>query len=181
MVKKKATGHEEDKPGKTNHANTKAEKEHEKLVAEVNEIKEKLKNSDEKYLRLAAEFDNYRKRTLKEKMELSKLAGEEIFHSVLPVMDDFERAIQVIDNSKDISAMKEGIHLIYNKFREFLKQNGIKEIESMNQDFDTDIHEAVTKMSVEDKALKGKVIDVISKGYMLNDKVIRFPKVVVGN
>jgi molecular chaperone GrpE len=181
MVKKKANNQEEENPEKTHHAKTKSKKEHEKLAAEVKEIKEKLKNSDEKYLRLAAEFDNYRKRTLKEKMEMSKLAGEEIFQSVLPVLDDFERAIQVIDNSRDITAMKEGIHLIYNKFREFLKQNGIKEIESMNKEFDTDIHEAVTKMSVEDKSLKGKVIDVISKGYLLNDKIIRFPKVVVGD
>lgn len=181
MVKKKIAGKEGEKPGKDQHDKTHAEKGHNKLKSEIDELKEKIKESEDKYLRLAAEFDNYRKRTLKEKFELSKLAGEEIFKSILPVIDDFDRALQVIDSSNDMVAMKQGIDLIYTKFRDILSQNGVKEIESMSKEFDADIHEAVTKITVPDKALKGKVIDVVSKGYMLNDKVIRFPKVVVGD
>jgi molecular chaperone GrpE len=181
MAKKKATGKEEEKHGKAHHAKSHVEKEHTALKSEIEELKEKVKDKEDKYLRLAAEFDNYRKRTLKEKIELSKQAGEKIFESVLPVIDDFERALQLIDTSKDMEAMKNGIDLIYNKFRDFLAQNGVKEVEALDHEFNTELHEAVTKMSVTDKKLKGKVIDVISKGYMLNEKVIRFPKVVVGD
>lgn len=180
MAKKKSTGKEE-KPGKTHHEKNHGENENTALKAEMEELKSKIKKSEDKYLRLAAEFDNYRKRTLREKIDLSKQAGERIFESVLPVIDDFERALQVIDTSKDMAAMKNGIDLIYNKFREFLAQNGVREIEALHTDFNTEIHEAVTKMSVSDEKLKGKVIDVISKGYVLNEKVIRFPKVVVGD
>lgn len=142
--------------------------------------KEKLDEMNDKYLRLAAEYDNYRKRTLKEKMELTKTAGADILVNILPVMDDFERALSHLDQAKDMNAVKDGIILIYNKFTEFLKQRGIKEIEAKEKDFDTDIHEAITKMPAPTEELKGKVVDVVEKGYYMYDKVIRFSKVVVG-
>ncbi|MBI9054226.1 MAG: nucleotide exchange factor GrpE [Bacteroidales bacterium] len=141
---------------------------------------EKLAEMNDKYLRLAAEYDNYRKRTLKEKMDLSKSAGADILVNILPIMDDFERGLELIDKSKDIEAVKEGVQLIYNKFGEFLKQRGIKEIEAKEKDFDTDMHEAITKIPAPKEELKGKVVDVVEKGYYMNEKVIRFSKVVVG-
>jgi len=142
--------------------------------------KEKLDELNDRYLRLAAEYDNYRKRTLKEKMELSKTAGADIMVNILPVMDDFERALGHLDQAKDMAAVKDGILLIYNKFAEFLKQRGIKEIEAKEKDFDTDLHEAITKIPAPNEELKGKVVDVVEKGYFMYDKVIRFSKVVVG-
>ena len=134
----------------------------------------------DKYLRLSADFDNYRKRTLKEKMDLVKTASEETLVSILPVMDDFDRAMESIENAKDLEAVKQGIELIYNKFNDFLKTKGVQEIESMHEAFDTEFHEAVTKIPAENKKHKGKVVDVIQKGYRLHDKVIRYAKVVVG-
>jgi molecular chaperone GrpE len=151
-----------------------------KVVAEVRVVEEKLAEMQDKYLRLSAEFDNYRKRTLKEKMELSKYAEENILSKIIPFMDDFERALQHIDSaSSDSEAVKDGINLIYMKFSEFLKQNGVKEIESINTDFNVDLHEAVAKIPVED-AKKGKVVDIALKGYFLRDKVLRHAKVIVG-
>jgi molecular chaperone GrpE len=151
-----------------------------KVVSEVRAVEEKLAEMQDKYLRLSAEFDNYRKRTLKEKMELSKYAEENILSKIIPFMDDFERALQHIDSATDDSeAMKDGINLIYMKFSEFLKQNGVKEIDSVNTDFNVDLHEAVAKIPVEDSK-KGKVVDVALKGYYLRDKVLRHAKVVVG-
>lgn len=143
-------------------------------------LEEKLAEAQDKYIRLSAEFDNYRKRTLKEKMDLTKSAGETIISNILPVMDDFDRALQVMEEASDCKAMKEGIDLIYAKFNEFLKANGVKEIEAKEKTFDTDLHEAVTKIPAPDKKLKGKIVDVIQKGYYLNEKVIRYAKVVVG-
>ncbi len=139
---------------------------------------EKLAEAQDKYLRLSAEFDNYRKRTLKEKMDLTKTAGESIINNLLPVMDDFDRALQLMEEVSDCIAMKKGIDLIHAKFSEFLKGNGVKEIEALNKEFDTDLHEAITKIPAPDKKLKGKVVDVIQKGYYLNDKVMRYAKVV---
>lgn len=141
---------------------------------------EKLAEIQDRYLRLSAEFDNYRKRTLRERIELLRNANEELISKILPVMDDFDRAIQQIDESKDINALKEGVHLIYGKFLSFLGQEGVKEIESLHKDFDTDMHEAITKIPAPEKKLKGKVVDVVQKGYYLNEKVIRFAKVVIG-
>jgi len=141
---------------------------------------EKLAELQDKYLRLSAEFDNYRKRTIKEKGELIKSANEDLLGKLLPVSDDFHRALVSIDNASDMEAMKTGVHLIFDKFFNFLKQQGIKEIEAMNLDFDTDLHEAITKIPAPEEKLKGKVIDVIEKGYFLNDKILRFAKVVVG-
>ena len=140
----------------------------------------KLAEMQDRYLRLSAEFDNYRKRTIREKIELTKNAGESILVSIVPVMDDFERALKLMDSSTDYAAMKAGIDLIYNKFKDFFAQNGIKEIESLHSSFNVDLHEAVTKIPVENADLKGKVVEVLQKGYYLNDKVLRFSKVVVG-
>ncbi len=145
-----------------------------------NECLKQLKDFQDKYIRLMAEFDNFRKRTLKERTELIKTAGEDILVNILPVVDDFERGLQVIDKSEDLESVKQGIHLIYNKFRDFLNQRGVKEIESVQQPFNVDVHEAITKIPAPTEDLKGKVVDVVQKGYILNEKVIRFAKVVVG-
>lgn len=151
------------------------------VLEEEEKLREQVKVLNDKYLRLTAEFDNYRKRTLKERMELIKTASEDVLKQILPVMDNFERGLKSMDESQDIESLKEGVHLIYNTFKEFLKQRGVKEIEAMHNGFDTDLHEAVTKIPAPDKKLKGKVVDVIEKGYLLNEKVIRYAKVVVGD
>jgi molecular chaperone GrpE len=143
-------------------------------------LTEKLAEMQDKYLRLSAEFDNYRKRTLKEKIELTRTASESVILKILPVLDDFERGVKVMELATDCSAMREGLALVYSKFRSFLDQNGIREIDALNKDFDLDMHDAVTKVPAPDKKMKGKVVDVIEKGYILNDKVIRFSKVIVG-
>jgi len=163
---------------------TKKSVDKDKLIKDLNsKLKEsdvKMKESHDKYLRLSAEFDNYRKRTLKEKMDLTKSAGEQLFLNLLPVVDDFERGIKNMNDSKELDAIKEGMILIYNKFRDFLNQNGVKEIDAAEKEFNIDLHEAITKIPAPKKELKGKVVDVVEKGYTLNDKVIRFSKVVIG-
>ena len=141
---------------------------------------EKLNELNDKYLRLSAEFDNYRRRTLKEKMELTKTAGESILLALLPVIDDFDRALAHIDDAKNVESLKEGIKLIHTKFNDFLGQQGMKEIEARDKEFDTDLHEAITKIPAPTAEMKGKVIDCIEKGYTLHEKVVRFSKVVVG-
>ena len=141
---------------------------------------EKLAELQDRYLRLSAEYDNFRKRTLKEKIDLQKSANENLLEAILPVADDFDRAMQSVDEAKDIKAVKEGMKLISGKFNGFLNQQGVKEIEAVNKEFDTDLHEAITKIPAPSKKLKGKVVDVIQKGYYLNDKVLRFSKVVIG-
>lgn len=151
-----------------------------KVLADVRVIDEKLAEMQDKYLRLSAEFDNYRKRTLREKIELSKYAGENLLLSFLPIMDDFERALKHIDSTTDCTALKDGIDIMYVKFSDFLKQNGIKEIESLNTNFNVDLHEAVANLPVQEEDKKGKVVDVVLKGYYLQDKVLRFAKVIVG-
>jgi len=140
----------------------------------------KLAEMQDRYLRLSAEFDNYRKRTLREKIELTKHAGESLLLNIIPVMDDFERAMKAMDSSSDIVAMKAGIDLIYNKFKDFLAQNGIKEIEALNTDFNVDLHDAISKLPAAEESQKGKVVEVVQKGYYLHDKVVRHSKVVVG-
>lgn len=147
---------------------------------QLEELGQKLIEMNDKYLRLSAEFDNYRKRTLKEKMELTKSAGEQLLQNILPVVDNFERALKSMNTAKDVTSLKEGVDLIYANFKTFLTQNGVKEIETENADFDTDIHEAVTTIPAPTPELKGKVLDCVEKGYYLNDKVMRFAKVVVG-
>jgi molecular chaperone GrpE len=146
----------------------------------LHELTEKLAEITDKHLRLQAEFDNFRKRTMKEKAELIKSGGESVLINILPVVDDFDRALNSLKDVPDEDAGKQGTRLIYNKFSEFLKQNNIKEIDALNQDFDVDLHEAITKIPAPDEKLKGKVVDVVQKGYTLNDKVIRFAKVVIG-
>jgi molecular chaperone GrpE len=134
----------------------------------------------DKYLRLSAEFDNYRKRTLKEKADMLRSANEDLLKDILPIIDDFERGIDHIEKAPDFDALKIGVQLIYNKFNEFIKQNGLKEIAALGQPFDLDFHEAVTKIPAPSEEMKGKILDVVEKGYLLNDKVIRYAKVVVG-
>jgi len=152
----------------------------EEKAAPLKEMEEKVAAMNEKYLRLSAEFDNYRKRTVKEKAELIKSAGEDLLSRILPVVDNFERALASIEKSDDVAALRQGVELIYNCFRDFLAQNGVKEIECMHADFNTDEQEAVTKIPAPSDELKGKVVDCIQKGYTLNGKVMRFAKVVVG-
>jgi molecular chaperone GrpE len=151
-----------------------------KKIADEKSFEEKLAEMQDKYLRLSAEFDNYRKRTLKEKMDISKYAGEELLKNILPVMDDFERAAKHIETTTESEAIKEGIDIIYNKLSEFLKQQGVKEIESLNCDFNVDLHDAVAKIPVDEDDKKGKIVEVVSKGYFLKDKILRHSKVVIG-
>jgi molecular chaperone GrpE len=150
------------------------------VVSSDKTFEEKLAEMQDKYIRLSAEFDNYRKRTLREKIDLSKYASENLILQILPFMDDFERAISHMQNPNDCSAVKEGIDLIYSKFTEFLKQNHIKEIDSLNCPFNTDLHHAVSKIPVQEDDKKGVVVEVVQKGYYLQDKVIRHSKVIVG-
>lgn len=144
------------------------------------ELQEKVDEINDKYLRLYSDFDNYRKRTIKERIELSKTASEEIIIELLPILDDFERANKSNETSKDCEAIKDGINLIYSKFKSTLEKNGLKPIEAIGKEFDTDYHEAITQIPAPSDDLKGKIVDEIEKGYQLNDKVIRFSKVVIG-
>ncbi len=143
-------------------------------------IEEKYEKLNDKHLRLIAEYDNYRKRTLKEKMELIKTAGQDILINFLPIIDNIERAKKSVQESSDINAVKDGIEIIYKNLIDFVNTKGVKEIEAINETFNSDLHEAVTKIPAPTKDQKGKVIDVIEKGYKLNDKIIRYAKVVVG-
>jgi molecular chaperone GrpE len=144
------------------------------------EWEEKFNQLNDSHLRLMAEFDNYRKRTLREKSELIKSAGESVLVNLLPLADDFERGLQAAKNSTDVDAVREGMELIYSKLAVFLQQNGVKTIETATGVFDTEFHEAITTIPAPTEDLKGKIIDCVQKGYTLNDKVIRFAKVVVG-
>lgn len=135
---------------------------------------------NDKYLRLFAEFDNYKRRTQKERIELLQTAGKDVVVSMLPVLDDFDRALKATENATEVNAIREGIMLVQTKLKSILTQKGLKEVESLHTAFDTDIHEAITKIPAPTDDLKGKVVDELEKGYTLNDKVIRFAKVVVG-
>lgn len=136
---------------------------------------------NDKYLRLFAEFDNYKRRTQKERIELLQTAGKDVIVSLLTVLDDFDRANKAIESATDINPIREGITLVHNKLKSVLSQKGLKEMESINSVFDTDNHEAITKIPAPNEEMKGKVMDELEKGYTLNDKVIRFAKVVVGS
>lgn len=151
-----------------------------KSEKKIKELEIKLDELSDRYLRLQAEFNNFRRRTVKEKAEIIKSGGETVLKDILPVIDDFERAIDSMQEISDDDAGKQGILLIYSKFLDFLKQHNVKEIDALHQDFDVDLHEALTKIPAPEKELKGKVVDVVQKGYTLNEKVIRFAKVVVG-
>lgn len=152
----------------------------EKLAKDLEDAKAELEKQKKEYLFLLAEFDNFRKRTLKEKSDLVKNAAEKAMLDILPVVDDFERALQAMHGSSDLESVKEGVDLIYNKFVKYLENNGVKAIDSNNADFNTEFHEAVTTFPASDESQKGKVIDTVQKGYMINDKVLRHSKVVVG-
>ncbi|WP_293306328.1 nucleotide exchange factor GrpE [Pedobacter sp. UBA5917] len=145
----------------------------EKLQAEVQQL-------NDKYLRLYAEFDNYKRRTQKERVELLQTAGKDVIVSLLPVLDDFDRALKAMETAADVAPVKEGILLVSHKLKNTLAQKGLKDVESINQPFNTDFHEAITNIPAPTEELKGKVIDEVEKGYTLNDNVIRFAKVVVG-
>ena len=154
--------------------------EEEKLAQELEKANEQIEEQKDKYLRLSAEFDNYRKRTMKEKAELILNGGEKSISSILPIVDDFERALKNMETATDVAAVKEGVELIYNKFMSVLGQNGVKVIETKEQPLDTDYHEAIAVFPAPNEALKGKILDCVQTGYILNDKVIRHAKVVVG-
>ncbi|TRX46826.1 nucleotide exchange factor GrpE [Bacteroides sp. HF-5092] len=152
----------------------------EELEKELEKAQEAIEEQKDKYLRLSAEFDNYRKRTIKEKAELILNGGEKSLSSILPVVDDFERAIKTMETATDVNAVKEGVELIYNKFMAVLAQNGVKVIETKDQPLDTDYHEAIAVIPAPEEAQKGKILDCVQTGYTLNDKVLRHAKVVVG-
>ena len=152
----------------------------EELEKELETAQETIEEQKDKYLRLSAEFDNYRKRTMKEKAELILNGGEKSLSSILPVVDDFERAIKTMETATDVQAVKEGVELIYNKFMAPLAQNGVKVIETKDQPLNTDYHEAIAVIPAPSEAQKGKILDCVQTGYTLNDKVLRHAKVVVG-
>ncbi len=187
---------------KKNHQNTEAQKEQkvdnsetkknkksakkktselEKLKEENEKLKAELQELNDKYIRLMAEFDNFRKRTMNEKAEMVKNASEKLLLELLPIVDDFERAIKANEEVEDAQHLKEGFLLIYDKFVKLLQKQGVSEIEAMHQEFDPELHDALTKIPVENPELKGKIVDVVEKGYYLNDKILRHSKVVIGD
>ena len=151
----------------------------EQLANMLAEAQQMVAEERDKYLRLSAEFDNYRKRTLKEKAELIKNGAEKTLTAILPVLDDFERALKNMEASEETKAMKEGVELIFNKFQKILGQEGLQKIETEGQAFDVDFHEAIALIPAPSEELKGKILDCVQTGYMLNDKVIRHAKVAV--
>ena len=151
----------------------------EQLANMLAEAQQMVSEERDKYLRLSAEFDNYRKRTLKEKAELIKNGGEKTLTAILPVLDDFERALKNMEASEETKAMKEGVELIFSKFQKILSQEGLQKIETEGQPFDTDFHEAIALIPAPSEDLKGKILDCVQTGYMLNEKVIRHAKVAV--
>ena len=151
----------------------------EQLANMLAEAQQMVNEEKDRYLRLAAEFDNYRKRTLKEKAELIKNGGEKTLTAILPVLDDFERALKNMEASEETKAMKEGVELIFNKFNKILSQEGLQKIETEGREFDVDFHEAIALIPAPSEDLKGKILDCVQTGYMLNDKVIRHAKVAV--
>lgn len=146
----------------------------------IAELQEQLEKEKKEYLFLMAEFDNFRRRTLKEKSEIIKNAGENVLKGLLPIMDDFERGIKAAENSPEADSVKEGVNLIYNKFKKYLNQNGVNEFDPADDNFDTEKHEAISVVPVPDEDKKGKILDTVEKGYTINDKILRHAKVVVG-
>jgi len=163
-----------DVPG-TNHLNEPVAE-----VSEMERLEQELAEMKDKYLRQFAEFDNFRKRTAKERLELIQTAGKEVIVQLLEVLDDADRAQKQMDSSQDLKALKEGVQLVFNKLRNTLNAKGLKPMESIGQPFDADRHEAITEIPVPQENMQGKVIDEVERGYLLNDKIIRFAKVVVG-
>jgi molecular chaperone GrpE len=149
-------------------------------LSELDQLKADLADQKDKYLRLMAEFENFKRRTAKERVDLIQTAGKDVIVSLLDVMDDCDRAEKQLSGTDDIAVQKEGIQLVFNKIRATLHGKGLKAMESIDQPFDVELHEAITEVPVPEEAKKGKVIDEVTKGYFLNDKIIRFAKVVVG-
>ena len=162
-------------------ADNKEETANEDPEKKIAQLEEQLEHEKKEYLFLMADFENFRKRTLKEKADLIKNGTEGAMRELLPVVDDLERALDAINKGGDLDSLKEGVDLIYNKFVKYLESQHVKAIDSTGKDFDTDVHEAVTMFPAPDPSMKGKVIDTTIKGYMINDKVLRHAKVVVGN
>lgn len=179
MTRQEEASVEDVAPDAENVEEAEAENEVNVLENQVSELQDQLEKEKKEYLFLMAEFDNFRKRTLREKSELIKNGGESVLKGVLPIMDDFERAIKASETSDDIASMKEGMTLIYHKLQKFLTQNGVKEIDPSDDTFDTEKHEAISVLPVPDESKKGKILDTVQKGYMINDKVLRHAKVVV--
>jgi molecular chaperone GrpE len=152
----------------------------EETKSPIEKLQDELAIEKDRHIRLFAEFDNYKKRTSKERLELIQTAGKEVVVSMLPVLDDFERALKQMENAQDVTAVKDGVKMIYNKFKTTLEQKGLKEMQAIQQEFNADVHEAITEIPAPTDDLKGKVIDQVEKGYYLFDKIIRFAKVVVG-
>jgi molecular chaperone GrpE len=146
----------------------------------VDMLKQELALANDKYLRLYAEFDNFRRRTIKEREEARKMEGKDLMASLLPVLDDFERALRSMENTTDVVSVKEGVELIQNKLKNTMTQKGLKAMETIGTPFDPELHEAITNIPAPTEEWKGKVIDEMEKGYFLNDKVVRFAKVIVG-
>jgi molecular chaperone GrpE len=157
------------------------ETEVENAPSETDILKEELSLANDKYLRLYAEFDNFRRRTIKEREDARKLEGKDLIVSLLSVLDDFERALRAMEDATDIRPVKEGVELIQNKLKNTLTQKGLSAMESIGNPFDPELHEAITNIPAPTEEWKGKVIDEMEKGYFLNDKVVRFAKVIVGN
>ena len=171
------TGGKDEKEGKAKQDATSAKGG--KTISAEEELHLKYDELNDKHLRLYSDFENFKKRTIKERIELFKSAGEDIVTALLPILDDFDRVAN--HESDDIKILKEAVKLIHNKFKNIFVQKGLEDMDSMNKKFDTDMHEAITNIPAPSKKLKGKVIDVVEKGYLLNGKVIRYAKVVVGN
>lgn len=150
------------------------------VPSELENLQKELQEQKEKYIRLYADFDNFKRRSAKERVELIQTAGREVIQSMLEVMDDCDRAEKQLQKSDDLQQIREGIQLVFTKFRNTLQSKGLKEMVSIGEEFNPDIHEAITEIPVPDENMKGKVVDEVEKGYMLNDKIIRFSKVVVG-
>lgn len=146
----------------------------------LTELQEKYDSLNDKYLRLYSEFENFRRRTAKEKLEVMKTAGGNIVRDLLPVLDDFERAIAANENNEDVNNIKEGFELIHHKLKHNLEQQGLKPMDSQGKEFDTEYHEAVTNIPAPSEDMKGKVVDVAEKGYFFHDNVLRYAKVIVG-
>ncbi len=150
-------------------------------LSEEDKLKAEIAEWQNKHLRLYAEFDNFKRRTSKERLELLQIAGKDVIVDLLPVLDDFERAQKSMETATDIEAVKEGVKLVHQKLKNTLANKGLKEMEAQGKDFDADVHEGITNIPAPTSDLKGKVIDELEKGYYLNDKVIRFAKVIIGS
>jgi len=150
-------------------------------VKEIDEKEQKIKELEDKYLRLYSEFENFRRRTAKERLELSTVATEDLMKELLPVLDDFERGMKAMETAEEVAAVKQGVELIFDKFYKTLKSKGLEPIDAIGKELDTELHEAITQAPAPEEKLKGKIMDVVEKGYLLNGKVIRFAKAVIGN